>query len=168
MPIEITFTKPPDAPVADSCLSASSLPRSEVGMSTVGGIMRSSSRVGASVMPMSPGIEKPCTSASIMPTARPREANAAARLAVIEDFPTPPLPETTPKMRVSDPGTVKGLVRSGLSRDLRAPRCSEFMAPSSSCTRSIPVTAAAASRTWVSIVFLSGHPSMVSRTFTWA
>ena len=38
------------------------------------------------------GIEKPQMSASSTPTVSPRAASAAARFAVIDDFPTPPLP----------------------------------------------------------------------------
>ena len=108
MPIEITRIKPP--------LTFCSPQRwAGAGTSTVGGRIRSSRRVGASVIPSRLGMEKPCTSASIMPTASPREANAAARFAVIEDLPTPPLPDTTPNTRVSEPGAVNGLERSGLS-----------------------------------------------------
>ncbi len=66
-----------------------------------GGRIMSSTRVGrtatpsASVRPSSPGMEKPCTSASTRPTRRPRSASATARLAVTVDLPTPPLPLVT-------------------------------------------------------------------------
>ena len=159
IPIEITRIKPP--------LTFCSPQRwVGAGTSTVGGRIRSSRRVGASVIPSRPGMEKPCTSASIMPTASPREANAAARFAVIEDLPTPPLPDTTPNTRVSEPGAVNGLERSGLSIERRAERCCGFIAPTCSCTRSIPSTVAAASRTCCSMVFFSGQPSIVSNTVT--
>ena len=159
MPIEITRIKPP--------LTFCSPQRwAGAGTSTVGGRIRSSRRVGASVIPSRPGMEKPCTSASIMPTASPREANAAARFAVMEDLPTPPLPDTTPNTRVSEPGAVNGLERSGLSIERRAERCCGFIAPTCSCTRSIPSTVAAVSRTCCSMVFFSGQPSMVSSTVT--
>ncbi len=46
-------------------------------------------------MPSRPGIEKPKTSASTMPTRRPRAASATPRLAVSVDLPTPPLPLVT-------------------------------------------------------------------------
>src|SRR5699024_11775999 len=60
-----------------------------------GGISRSATLVGWSVMPNIPGIEKPWMSASITPTRRPSAAMAAARFAVTVDLPTPPLPEET-------------------------------------------------------------------------
>ena len=46
------------------------------------------------------GIEKPQMSASSTPTVRPRAASAAARLAVIDDLPTPPFPLPTAMTRV--------------------------------------------------------------------
>ena len=46
------------------------------------------------------GIEKPQMSASSTPTVRPRAASAAARFAVIDDLPTPPLPLPTAITRV--------------------------------------------------------------------
>ena len=51
-------------------------------------------------MPSRRGTEKPQMSASRIPTTRPREARATARLTVTEDLPTPPLPEAMAK----DPG----------------------------------------------------------------
>ena len=99
MPIEMTFT-----PCA------------------TGGRIMSSTRVGRAALPCSstrprmPGIEKPCTSASTSPTARPRAASATARFAVIVDLPTPPLPLVTAMTRVSVPGP------NGLLRAARPPR----------------------------------------------
>ncbi|SIM59924.1 Uncharacterised protein [Mycobacteroides abscessus subsp. abscessus] len=84
IPMEITRTDP--------ALGSS---RVRWGTSTTGGRIMSSSLVGAWVIPSSPGTEKPCTSASTMPTERPWEARAAARLTVTVDLPTPPLPEAT-------------------------------------------------------------------------
>jgi hypothetical protein len=70
MPIEIAFTPWP-----------------------IGGRIISPTRVGfAPPSPRIPGIENPKTSASTIPTASPRAARATARLAVIVDLPTPPLP----------------------------------------------------------------------------
>ena len=43
-------------------------------------------------------------SASTTPTASPRAARAAARFAVTEDLPTPPLPDVTAYTRVRLPG----------------------------------------------------------------
>ena len=51
-------------------------------------------------------------SASTTPTYRPWVAMAAARLAVTEDLPTPPLPEVTAYTRVRLPGWVKGMTGS--------------------------------------------------------
>ena len=50
-------------------------------------------------MPSMRGMEKPQMSASMTPTANPRWARAAARLTVMEDLPTPPLPEATASTR---------------------------------------------------------------------
>ena len=70
MPIEITFT---------SCAT--------------GGRIISPTLVGFTpATPSSPGIEKPNTSASTMPTDSPRAARATPRFAVSVDLPTPPLP----------------------------------------------------------------------------
>ena len=52
------------------------------------------------------GTEKPQTSASSTPTVRPLAARAAARLAVTDDLPTPPLPEATSTTRVVGPMAV--------------------------------------------------------------
>ena len=66
-------------------------------------IVRSSfGPVVASSRPSTPsmrGIENPQMSASMTPTANPRSASAAARLAVTEDFPTPPLPDAIASTR---------------------------------------------------------------------
>ena len=62
-----------------------------------------------------PGIEKPCTSASTMPTRSPRAASATARFAVTVDLPTPPLPLVTAKTRVSESGP-ELLPRAGARR----------------------------------------------------
>ena len=64
----------------------------------------SSTRVGAWVMPISAGTEKPYTSASTIPTRSPWAARAQARLTVTEDLPTPPLPLATAYTLVSEPG----------------------------------------------------------------
>ena len=71
----------------------------------------SPTRVGDCVMPSSPGTEKPCTSASTMPTVRPMAASAAARFTVTLDLPTPPLPLVIACTRVSEFGSAKGLLR---------------------------------------------------------
>ena len=50
-------------------------------------------------MPSRRGTEKPQMSASRSPTTRPRRARATARLTVTDDFPTPPLPDDTARIR---------------------------------------------------------------------
>ncbi len=50
-------------------------------------------------MPNMRGMENPQMSASMTPTAKPRWASAAARLAVTDDLPTPPLPDATASTR---------------------------------------------------------------------
>ena len=47
-------------------------------------------------MPNILGMDGPVTSASRMPTLAPRRESSRARMPVTRDFPTPPLPETTP------------------------------------------------------------------------
>ena len=65
-----------------------------------GGTSRPSMITGPRWMPIIRGIENPQTSASISATRRPRRAMATARLAEIDDLPTPPLPEAMAKTRV--------------------------------------------------------------------
>src|SRR5690554_7518288 len=77
----------------------------------------SSTRVGFCEMPISDGMEKPWTSASINPTFSPWEASWQARFAVIEDLPTPPLPLATAITRVDEDGSENGVRR--LARDAR-------------------------------------------------
>ena len=50
---------------------------------------------------------KPQMSASSTPTVSPRAASAAARLAVTDDLPTPPLPLATASTRVVDGTSVR-------------------------------------------------------------
>ena len=54
------------------------------------------------------GMEKPQMSASSTPTVNPRAASAAARLAVIDDLPTPPFPLPTAITRVVGETSVGG------------------------------------------------------------
>ena len=61
----------------------------------IGGRIIDSTWVGRLVVPIIRGMESPWMSASSTPTDRPREAIAAARLTVTDDFPTPPLPDAT-------------------------------------------------------------------------
>ena len=54
-------------------------------------------------------------SASMAAVSQPSAANVAARLAVTDDLPTPPLPEAMAKMRVLMPGLLNGFcLRSAL------------------------------------------------------
>ena len=70
------------------------------------------------------GIEKPQMSASSTPTVRPRAASAAARFAVIDDLPTPPLPLPTAITRVVAETSVAGAdcdaAQPGLLHERRA------------------------------------------------
>ena len=66
---------------------------------------------GGRSTPSMRGIEKPHTSASTTATLRPRWARATARLAVIDDLPTPPLPDATSRQRVRLAGSAKGMAR---------------------------------------------------------
>ena len=70
------------------------------------------------------GIEKPQMSASSTPTVRPRAASAAARFAVIDDLPTPPLPLPTAMTRVVGGTSVVGRrlrgAQAGLLHERRA------------------------------------------------
>ena len=58
-----------------------------------GGMIMLSSWLGGYSTPIMRGMENPKMSASTSPTFIPRAAMEAARLAVTEDLPTPPLPE---------------------------------------------------------------------------
>ena len=59
----------------------------------VGGMISPSTIVGFPVAPSIRGMLWPYTSASTTPTDRPRATIEAARFAVTDDLPTPPLPE---------------------------------------------------------------------------
>ena len=106
-------------------------------------------------MPSMRGIEKPQMSASMTPTAKPRSARAAARLAVTDDFPTPPLPEATASTRAP------GGTRLGPAVDWACLRATSMAA--AFCSASISTQSIEAEVT-------PGRPSMrvrISR-FSWA
>ena len=108
-------------------------------------------------------------SASITPTLRPSPARAAARFAVIEDLPTPPLPEVTAMTLVRESGREKGISRSGrppLSFSRRALRCSSSMTPISTLTCSTPSSAPTRAVTSFEMAVRSGQPAVVRRTLT--
>ena len=103
------------------------------------------------------------------PTLRPERASAAARFAVIEDLPTPPLPEVTAMTRVSESGRAKRISRSGrppLSFSRRAFFCSSFMTSMVTLTSVTPSRAPSTLWTSSEIVFRSGHPAVVRRIVT--
>ena len=115
--------------------------------------------------PSSPGIEKPCTSASMRPTRSPRAARATARFAVTVDLPTPPLPLVTAMTRVSE-SAVNGFVAARFPprrRSVSAPRCSSVITPTSTCTFRMPGTPAAASATSRSMRLAIGQPAIVEQ-----
>ena len=71
-------------------------------------------------------------SASMAAVSKPRAANVAARFAVTEDLPTPPLPEAMAKMRVLTPGLLKGFcLRSALRSATRSASLSRLIEPTS-------------------------------------
>ena len=78
---------------------------------TSGGINMSSITTGARSMPSIRGMENPHTSASMIAVLLPRLANAMARLLVIEDLPTPPLPDAMSRTRVFEAGSANGISR---------------------------------------------------------
>src|SRR5260370_38714165 len=81
------------------------------------------------------GIEKPQTSASRRPTVWTRFASIAARLTVVVDLPTPPLPLPTARTVVEESGPAIGAMslfcRRPPTRDLRS---SSVIAPRLICT----------------------------------
>ncbi len=93
--------------------------------------------MGPRSMPIIRGIEKPHTSASIRATRRPRRAMATARLAAIDDLPTPPFPEAIATIRVC-PNTVAGSVRSPCNRRRNRLRSRSFIAVRSTTTSATP------------------------------
>ena len=114
------------------------------------------------------GIEKPQMSASRTPTVRPRAASAAARFAVIDDLPTPPLPLPTAMTRV-----VAGTSVAGADWDARrrafcisSERSSWVISSYSTRTSATPGRPATLERTSVPIWPRSGHAAVVRATLT--
>ncbi|CAB4640712.1 unannotated protein [freshwater metagenome] len=131
-----------------------------------GGSIRASIRVGLMPsMPSKPGIEKPNTSASMIPTRKPMAAVCAARFAVTLDFPTPPLPLVTAITRVRASG-VKGFPPDfpAVNWEIKAPRCSGDITPMVSEMVRPSATASRAPLTLRSIRSAAGQPTMVSNT----
>jgi hypothetical protein len=94
---------------------------------------------------------------------------AAARLAVTEDLPTPPLPEVTAYTRVRLPGWVKGMTGSAApprSRVRSSAFCSSVMTPRCTLTSVTPSTPPTSRRVSSVIVSFRGQPATVSRTPT--
>ena len=106
-------------------------------------------------------------SASRMPTDNPRWAIATARLAVRDDFPTPPLPEAMAMIRVVLPGRLNGISLVGpCNCSLRTLRCSSLITSSSTVTSVTPGTVATAARTRSTMVSCIGHDETVRYTPT--
>ena len=134
-----------------------------------GGMIIPSRAVGGWSTPIIRGTEKPKMSASTSPTLRPEAAMAAARLTVTEDLPTPPLPDVTARTRVRLPFWAKGTTRSAaLPRSFAcsSARCSEFMAPILTKTRSTPSSAPTTFFTSAEMVSRKGQPAVVRRIET--
>ena len=130
-----------------------------------GGTITSSMSAGGCWMPSIRGIEKPQTSASTAATRCPRWASAIERLVVIDDLPTPPLPDeiASTRVRASTNGFVRGraasrsavaasTTRSGsgggspFRMRATAGSSSSRIGRTSTSTRSTPSTAPAAAR----------------------
>ena len=103
-------------------------------------------------------------SASTTPTLRPCAASAVARFTVMEDLPTPPLPEATAKMRVRVSGSAKGIagpVCSPRSLSASARRCSSLMVCRVTVTSPTPSSSSNTARVLSSMVSRIGQPAMV-------
>ena len=103
-------------------------------------------------------------SASTIPTDRPFCANAVARLTVMEDFPTPPLPEAMAYTRVVEAGWANGITGSATPprRDCRSSRrCSSVITSVVTVTSPTPAMSATAAWVLVTKVFFMGQPAMV-------
>ena len=145
---------------------------------TSGGTSISSMTVGGRSTPSMRGMEKPHTSASSTATERPRFARATARLTVVDDLPTPPLPEAMRSTRVRLAGSANGMARpsewptvgfdpavaegSPCNRWRSAARSSSVIEVKPSASSSTSGSASTTDRTRRSISFFSGHPGMVS------
>jgi hypothetical protein len=113
-------------------------------------------------------MENPPMSASSTPTVRPRWASCAARLAVTDDLPTPPLPEAMATIRV-----VAGMsVSSALSRALNRARamtfffCSVVISPKWTRTSATPGRLATRSLMSFMIWARNGQPAVVRAMVT--
>ena len=119
-------------------------------------------------MPSRRGTEKPQMSASRIPTTRPREASATARLTVTDDLPTPPLPDAMASTRVEAATAVSGASSRAFqrARAITAARSSASMAATCTSTERTQ----SRDRTWFttsrSIWLRSGQEAMVSATST--
>ena len=91
-------------------------------------------------MPSNLGTEWPQTSASSRPTTRPRRARATARFTLIDDLPTPPLPEAIASTLVVAGMSVETARSWAFSRarDMRADRSSASITPVLTETFSTP------------------------------
>ena len=123
-------------------------------------------------LPSAPSIRgtlNPHTSASSTPTERPAFARAAARFTVTLDLPTPPFPEAIAMIEVCGGNEI--VVSGAAGAPPRSPetsfsRSSVLIGVSSTSTRSTPSSGWTAAVTSLVIRSLSGHPSMVRRTWT--
>ena len=88
---------------------------------------------------------------------------------MIEDLPTPPLPDATAYTRVREPGFAKGISRSALpprSCVRSAARCSSLITPSVTSTAVTPGTLASAAVVSLVSVSFMGQPETVSKIVT--
>ena len=114
------------------------------------------------------GTLKPQMSASSTPTVSPRAASAAARFTVTDDLPTPPLPLATASTRVVDGTSVGPACSRALNRArcIAADFCSRVISPYSTFTAVTPGRPRTFDSTSWRICARSGHPAVVSATFT--
>ncbi len=133
-----------------------------------GGSSVSSITVGARSTPSIFGIEKPHTSASMMPTVFPSLASATPRLAVTDDLPTPPFPDDTAMTRVGEPALPIWISRTAPPRTscISAARSSSLIVVNSTTTPATPATLRAADVTSSVSWSFKGHPGMVRATST--
>ena len=104
-------------------------------------------------------------SASSTPTVRPRAASAAARFAVIDDFPTPPFPLPTAITRVVAAISVGGAACAAChrARCITFERSSWVISSYSTCTSRTPGRPAIFERTSLPIWPRSGQAAVVER-----
>ena len=107
-------------------------------------------------------------SASMTPTLSPCAASAAARFAVMEDLPTPPLPEVTAMTRVRESGGRGDFALGATTVELLAQRLLLVLVHDAHLDGDV-LDAVEGTHTLGDVLVIwvrSGHPAVVSRTLT--